>query len=80
MDKVHEVKFNYIILYTSYYKSFKSFFYRLFKLRQYPGSFVFLLLSFGLDFVILYVLKYYEQNSSSKEKVSTRYDFVTGLR
>jgi hypothetical protein len=71
MDKVHEVKFNYIILYTSYYKSFLSFSYRLL---------VFLLLSFGLGFVILYVLKYYKQNSSLKEKVSIRYDFVTCLR
>jgi hypothetical protein len=80
MDKVHKVKFNYIILYISYYKSFLSFFYRLFKLRQYPWSFVFLLFSFGLGFVILYILKYYKPNSSLKEKVSTRYDFVTGLR
>jgi hypothetical protein len=80
MDKVHEVKFNYIILYTSYYKRFLSFFYRLFKLRQYPWSFVLLLFSFGLGFVILYVLKYYKPNSSLKEKVSTRYDLVTGLR
>jgi hypothetical protein len=68
MDKVHEVKFNYIILYTSYYKSFVSFFYKLFKLRQYPWSFVFLLFSFGLGFVILYVLKYYKPNSSLKGK------------
>jgi hypothetical protein len=44
------------------------------------GASSFLLFSFGLGFVILYVLKYYEQNSSLKEKVSTRYDFVTGLK
>jgi hypothetical protein len=55
MDKVHELKFNYIILYTSYYKSFLSYFYRLPELHQYSWSFVFLLRSFGLGFVILYV-------------------------
>jgi len=55
MDKVHELKFNYIILYTSYYKSFLSYFYRLLELRQYSWSFVFLLRSFGPGFVILYV-------------------------
>jgi hypothetical protein len=55
-------------------------FYRLLKLRQYPWSFDFSLFSFGLSFVILYVLKYYKQNSSPKKKVSTRYDFVIGLR
>jgi hypothetical protein len=55
MDKVHELKFNYIILYTSYYKSFLSYFYRLLELRQYSWSFVVLLRSFGLGFVILYV-------------------------
>jgi hypothetical protein len=80
MDKVHEVKFNYIILYTSYYKSFLSFFYRLLNLRQYPWSFVSLLLSFGFDFVILYESKYGKQNLSLKEEVGTRYNFVTSLR
>jgi hypothetical protein len=55
MDKVHELKFNYIILYPSYYKSFLSYFYRLLELRHYSWSFVFLLRSFGLGFVILYV-------------------------
>jgi hypothetical protein len=82
MDKVHEVKFNYIILYTSYYKSFLSFFYRLLKLRQHPWSFVSLLLSFGFgfDFVILYESKYGKQTLSLKEEVGTRYNFVTGLR
>jgi hypothetical protein len=43
-------------------------------------GFGFLLLSFGLGFVILYILKYCKQNSSLKEEVGTRYDFVTGLR
>jgi hypothetical protein len=43
-------------------------------------SFVFLLLSFGLGFVILYILKYCKRNSILKEEISTRYDFVTGLR
>jgi dipeptide/tripeptide permease len=80
MDKVHEVKFNYIIIYTKLLQELFDLFYRLLKLRQYPWSFAFLLLSFGLGFVILYVSKYYKQNSSSKEKVSMRYDFVTGLR
>jgi hypothetical protein len=55
MVKVHEVKFNYIILYTSYYKSFLSYFYRLLELRQHSWSFVFLLRSFSFGFVILYV-------------------------
>jgi hypothetical protein len=34
MCKVHEVKFKYIILYTSYYRSFLSYFYRLLEFRQ----------------------------------------------
>ena len=33
-----------------------------------------------LGFVILYILKHYKVNSSFKEKVSTRYEFITGLR
>ena len=80
MDKVHELKINYIILYTSYYKSFLSYFYRLLELRQYSWSFVFLLLSFGLGFFILYESKYGKQSLSLKEEVGIRYDFVTGLR
>jgi hypothetical protein len=55
MYKVHEVKFNYIILYTSYYMSFLSYFYRLLELRQYSWSFVFLLRSLSFGFIILYV-------------------------
>ena len=39
-------------------------------------SFVILLLSF----VILYILKCCKENSSLKEKVSIRYEFITGLR
>jgi hypothetical protein len=31
-------------------------------------------------FVILYITKYYKVNSSFKEKVSTRYEFITNLR
>ena len=93
MDKVHKVKFNYIILYTSYYKKFLELFLQTsiqassvskelrFRLRH-PLSFDFvsLLLGFGLDFVILYESKYGKQNLSLKEEVGTRYDFVTGLR
>jgi hypothetical protein len=55
MDKVHEVKFNYIILYTSYHISFLSYFYRLLELHQHLWSFVFLLCSFSFGFVILNV-------------------------
>ena len=33
-----------------------------------------------LGFVILYISKHYKVNSSFKEKVSTRYEFITGLR
>jgi hypothetical protein len=46
-------------------------------------SFGFVLFSFVImlfSFVILYILKCCKENSSLKEKVSTRYDFVTGLR
>jgi hypothetical protein len=31
-------------------------------------------------FVVLYITKRYRINSSFKEKVSTRYEFITGLR
>jgi hypothetical protein len=55
MDKVHKVKFNYIILYTSYHMSFLSYFYRLLELRQHSWSFVFLLRRFSFGLVILYV-------------------------
>jgi Mn2+/Fe2+ NRAMP family transporter len=46
-------------------------------------SFGFVLFSFVIplfSFVILYILMCCKENSSLKEKVSTRYDFVTGLR
>jgi hypothetical protein len=39
--------------------------------------------SFGsllFGFVVLYITKRYKVNSSFKEKVSTRYEFITGLR
>jgi hypothetical protein len=45
-------------------------------LHHYPPSFGSLL--FG--FVILYITKRYKVNSSFKEKVSTGYEFITGLR
>jgi hypothetical protein len=88
MDKVHRVKFSYIILYKGYYKKFLEFFLQLsiqaslvsIKLRLHrPLSFGFLLFSF-VGFVILYILKYCKEDSSLKEEVSIRYDFVTGLR
>jgi hypothetical protein len=44
------------------------------------GSFAKLNSSMLLGFIILYVLKHYKVNSSFKEKVSTRYEFITGLR
>jgi hypothetical protein len=55
----------------------------LFKLHHYLVSFGFALFSFVnllLSFVIMYIFKYCKNYSSSKGKVSTRYDFVTGLR
>jgi hypothetical protein len=33
-----------------------------------------------LGFVILYITKRYKVNLSFKEKVSIRYEFITGLR
>jgi hypothetical protein len=42
-------------------------------------GFVFLLFSF-VGFIILCILQYCKEDSSLKEEVSTRYDFVTGLR
>jgi hypothetical protein len=50
----YKVKLSYIILYTSYYMSFLSYFYRLFKLRQHLWSFVLLLYSFSFGLVNLY--------------------------
>ena len=46
------------------------------QLHQYPSSFGSLI--FG--FVILYITKRYKVNSSFKEKVNIRYEFITGLR
>jgi hypothetical protein len=92
MDKVHEVKFNYIIFTQVITRVFRAFLQTSIqassistelRLRlRHPLSFdfVFLLFSFGLGFVILYESKYGKQNLSLKEEVGTRYDFVTGLR
>jgi hypothetical protein len=62
----------------------------LFQLHHYLLSFGFVLFSFVdllfsfvnllFSFVILYIFKYGKNYSSLKGEVSTRYDFVTGLR
>jgi hypothetical protein len=87
MDKVYRVKSNsqITIFFTKVItRVFRVFFHNyLFKLHHYLLSFGFVLFSFVnllLSFVILYILKYCKENSSLKGKVSTRYDFVTGLR
>jgi hypothetical protein len=87
MDKIYRVKSNsqITILFTKVItrvlRVFSTAIYS--KLHHYLLSFSFALFSFVnllFSFVILYILKYCKENSSLKGKVSTRYDFVTGLR
>jgi hypothetical protein len=63
-----------------FYKVNSNFFLELFaaasSLPHYPSCFGSLL--FG--FIILYITKWYKVNTNLKEKVSNRYEFVTGLR
>jgi hypothetical protein len=86
MDKVYRVKSNsqVTIFFTKVITRILSLFHSyLFKLHHCLLSFGFALFSFVnllLSFVILYIFKYCKNYSSLKGKVSTRYDFVTGLR